>query len=113
MSDIPACDGSPDSLIVRRDSRRSSVNDLLHRPGADRNAEHRTDELPHSSPAAAVHAAQFGNQRGKPRPETGSEFSGNTASDRLAGGGAFSFIEKEMPDLHHDFRQFNMLMRII
>jgi hypothetical protein len=113
MSGISACDGSPDGLIVRRDSRRCPVNDFLRRPAADMNTEDRTDELPHSSPAAAVHAAQFGGQRGEPRPETGSELIRNTASDRVAASGAFPFTEKEMRDPHHDFRRFSMLMDLI
>ena len=90
ISNISVCDGGTDGLIVRRDSRRSPVNDFLHRASTYMHTKHRTDEFLHSSPAVAVHAAQFGNQRGESRPETGFTLIGNMSSDRLATGGTFS-----------------------
>jgi len=101
-----------DRHIVGKDRFRNAVNTTLNSSTTDRNTQHRLTEFFHSASAAALTCAQLANEPGKPRSVPNLEPLRHYPFAAPATSGAFPFLQHKMRNLHLDFRELDMLMRV-
>lgn len=103
----------PDSFVVGQDGFGSPIDNLLDRPEADGDAQHRGAKSLDSLAAVAVDATDLSHQGAEPGAEAGFKCFGGVALAGFTAGGALSLIEDEMDDRHHDLGQLDVLVGVI
>lgn len=102
-----------DGFVVRENGGGGAVDELLDGAEADRDAKHGRAEGADRVTAIACDSRNFGDERGKPRPETIAEFMRDMPLANFSTGRAAAFVEDEMRHRQFAFGQLDILVGVV